>query len=299
MGVHSVKQHAAARSAKKQVSASPALTEGTTLHNSSVPVEEEQIGAPTKKQSDPSTKPKGHGILQPKSREIKLKQHWMVRLKMFLSQMFFQRDQLLAQIAEEPEFSEVDRSIGNFELPEEEWEEWKAGPGQPKDEYDLEEEDSKESDTQSIVGMLPKPSKNKKKAAVLLKRKHEDLDRGSDDDSEPEAKMSIDMKPPQINLYYSVCHPKGSQDKHQQQLQMTPMGFPPMMGTLFYPGGFMNPWSMQQAMGLYNGPQVSMLFHHASDKTPPAALTTAADTDINFPDVNNWVMYCDNHPKCS
>ncbi|KAF8232574.1 hypothetical protein L208DRAFT_1561941 [Tricholoma matsutake] len=79
---------------------------------------------------------------------------------MFLSQMFFQRDQLLAQIDKEPEFSEVDRSIGNFKLPEE-WEEWKAGPGQPKDEYDLEEEDSKE--------------------------KHEDLDCGSDGNSEPEA----------------------------------------------------------------------------------------------------------------
>jgi hypothetical protein len=27
-----------------------------------------------------------------------------------------------------------------------------------------------------------------------------------------------------------------------------PMGFPPMMGAPFYPGGFMNPWSAQQAM---------------------------------------------------
>ena len=29
---------------------------------------------------------------------------------------------------------------------------------------------------------------------------------------------------------------------------MPPMGFPPMMGTPFYPGGFMNPWPVQQAM---------------------------------------------------
>jgi hypothetical protein len=63
------------------------------------------------------------------------------------------------------------------------------------------------------------------------------------------------MKPPQINLYNSVRHSKGSQDKYQgqPQTQMMPMGFPPMMGTTFYPGGFMNPWSMQQAMGLNNG----------------------------------------------
>ena len=66
--------------------------------------------------------------------------------------------------------------------------------------------------------------------------------------------VSIDMKPLKINLYNSVHHPKGSQDKHpsQQQPQMMPMGFPLMMGP-FYPGGFMNTWSMQQAMGLNNG----------------------------------------------
>ena len=46
------------------------------------------------------------------------------------------------------------------------------------------------------------------------------------------------------------------------------------------------------------GPQASMPFHHASDKAP-LALTTAADMDINFPDVGDWVTYCDNHPKCS
>lgn len=112
---------------------------------------------------------------------------------------------LLAQIAKEPEFSEGDRSTGNFELPDEEWEEWKARPGQHKDEY--EEEDSEESDTQSIVtatttasraskppsgphvsvSVLPKPGNNKMKAAGRSKRKHEDLDCGSDGDSEPEA----------------------------------------------------------------------------------------------------------------
>jgi hypothetical protein len=62
--------------------------------------------------------------------------------------------------------------------------------------------------------------------------------------------VSIDTKPPQINLYHSICH-RGSQDKHQPQPQMMPpMGFPPMMGANFYPSPFMNPWSM---MG--QGPQ--------------------------------------------
>jgi hypothetical protein len=56
-----MRQCAAVRSAKRQASASPAPTAGTTLRNSSVPVEEEQIGAPTKEQSNPLTKPRGRG----------------------------------------------------------------------------------------------------------------------------------------------------------------------------------------------------------------------------------------------
>jgi hypothetical protein len=63
--------------------------------------------------------------------------------------------------------------------------------------------------------------------------------------------VSIEAKPPQLNLFQSVRHNRGSQDRHQQQTQMPmmPMGFPPaMMGANFYPGGFMNPWSVQQSM---------------------------------------------------
>ena len=59
--------------------------------------------------------------------------------------------------------------------------------------------------------------------------------------------VSIEKKPPQINLYNSIRHARG--DKHQQQSQMMPpMGFPPMMGPSFYPSGYMNPWPIQQAM---------------------------------------------------
>ena len=67
--------------------------------------------------------------------------------------------------------------------------------------------------------------------------------------------VSIDKKPPQINLYNSVRHSRGSwglQDAYQQQMMPLPglsMGFPPMMGAPFYPSGFMNPWSIQQVTG--------------------------------------------------
>jgi hypothetical protein len=37
---------------------------------------------------------------------------------------------------------------------------------------------------------------------------------------------------------------------------------------------------------------------HPSNETPPAP-TTVADTDINFPDVGDWVKHCDCLPKRS
>ena len=131
--------------------------------------------------------------------------------------------------------------------------------------------------------------------------------------------ISIDTKPPQINLYNSVRHAHGSQDKHQQQPQMMPpMGFPPMMGAPFFPSGFMNPWQIQQAMmGQASGQELAgfgvnnSMFNHifatydtllftvtaglnphigAPSKATPAA---ASDADITFPDAGDWAMYCD------
>jgi hypothetical protein len=95
---------------------------------------------------------------------------------------------MLAQIAEEPEFDEADRSIGNYEFHDEEWESWKVGPDEYEDEY----EDGSDSDgTQST--RIPKPSlgrhgnkkpskprKGKTKAATgRSKKRCQDLD--SDD----------------------------------------------------------------------------------------------------------------------
>jgi hypothetical protein len=62
--------------------------------------------------------------------------------------------------------------------------------------------------------------------------------------------VSIDKKPSQLNLYNAVRHTHGSKDKHQQQSQMMPMGFPPMIGapSPFYTGGFMDPWAIQRVM---------------------------------------------------
>jgi hypothetical protein len=60
--------------------------------------------------------------------------------------------------------------------------------------------------------------------------------------------VSIDKKPPQINLYNSARHSRSSQDRHQAPTMMPGLPgagpvIPPMMGAPFFPGGFMNPWS--------------------------------------------------------
>lgn len=134
--------------------------------------------------------------------------------------------------------------------------------------------------------------------------------------------VSIEEKPPQINLYNSTRNSWGS---HQQQPQVTPpLGFPQMMG---YPNAFMNPWMIPQATmasmgqaGLgsiggmfldvvmsYNcsmfdvrhsaaGPQALHPNHPTSN---PAAPPTVDTDDIIYPDVSDWAIYCDMHPKRS
>ena len=143
--------------------------------------------------------------------------------------------------------------------------------------------------------------------------------------------VSIDEKPPQINLYNSTRNSRGSQQ--QQPQVMPPLGFPPMMG---YPNAFMNPWmigglpqatmaSMGQAgqgsiggiAGMflevvvsYNfsmfdvrhsaaGPQVHHPNHPTSNPADPAAPPAVDTDDTIYPDVSDWALYCDKQPKCS
>jgi hypothetical protein len=113
---------------------------------------------------------------------------------------------MLAEIAEQPEFDDADRSIGNYDFHDEEWDSWKAGPVECEDEFDSEDEsDNSESDeTGSIVTMIranraptkppsrqssvdafSKPA-NKLKAARGSKRKCKDLNHDLDGDSDLE-----------------------------------------------------------------------------------------------------------------
>ena len=57
---------------------------------------------------------------------------------------------MLARIAEEPEINEADRSIGDYQLHDSEWESWKAGPGIHEDEYEPEAKSESDS-ARSIV----------------------------------------------------------------------------------------------------------------------------------------------------
>jgi hypothetical protein len=117
---------------------------------------------------------------------------------------------LLAKIVEEePEIEEADRSIGNYEFHDEEWDSWKAGPVELEDEFEddvCDDSDSESDETRSIMSLmsatrtkasrtLTKPrsrheSSTKKPKAGGKRRKHKDpspdLDSDSDGDSEPQ-----------------------------------------------------------------------------------------------------------------
>ena len=117
---------------------------------------------------------------------------------------------MLAQIAEEPEFDEADRSIGNYDFHDEEWESWKAGPAKYEDEYEggAGGHGSKSDGTQSVAtatgtrtvrlppwrrNKLSKPQTSKPKAAGV-KRKHWDWDLNSDGNTEPDSESEVESE---------------------------------------------------------------------------------------------------------
>jgi hypothetical protein len=62
---------------------------------------------------------------------------------------------MLAEIAEQPEFDDADRSIGNYDFHDEEWDSWKAGPVECEDEFDSEDDDDETSAKhKSVLGYL-------------------------------------------------------------------------------------------------------------------------------------------------
>ena len=118
---------------------------------------------------------------------------------------------MLAQIAEEPEFDEADRSIGNYNIQDNEWESWKAGPAEYDDEYEvgLGSDSDGSHGTQSAAttagtgftrlppwrrNKLSKPQTVKTKAAGGLKRKHLDQNIDSESDTEPDSESEMESE---------------------------------------------------------------------------------------------------------
>ena len=113
---------------------------------------------------------------------------------------------ILAQIAKEPEYSEADRSIGDYNLHNEEWELWKSGPERCDDEYEVASASDSDDETQSLATAatlaanmrLPperhtsKLSKSQISKTKELKRKHRDLDPDSDDDAESDSESAVE-----------------------------------------------------------------------------------------------------------
>ena len=113
---------------------------------------------------------------------------------------------MLAQIAEEPEYSEADRSIGDYNFHNEEWELWKSGPERCDDEYEVASASDSDDETQSLATAatlaantrLPpgrhtsKLSKSRISKTKGSKRKHRDLDPDSDDDAESDSESAVE-----------------------------------------------------------------------------------------------------------
>jgi hypothetical protein len=240
MGARVARQRAASRSAKKRASASPAPVEGSTL----APVGEKRVSALTKEQpslltnlkvvptrksrgacknpAETAPAPTGTGTTQTADNSDRNllaedKQDFPetvpddnVEVKSMVPERRAREGftALLAQIVEEPEFSDADRSIGNYQFQDEEWEKWKAGPGEPKDEYEV---GSDSDGTQSVattstrfpeqplgrhasIKKLSKPQTGKTKATGLTggsKRKYLNLDLDSDSDTEPDPESEV------------------------------------------------------------------------------------------------------------
>jgi hypothetical protein len=114
---------------------------------------------------------------------------------------------MLARIAEEPEINEADRSIGNYQLQDSEWESWKAGPGIHEDEYEVESESDEArsiatatTNTRFVkppvgrhesINKLSKCQTGKTKATGGSKRKHQDLDIDLDADTDSDSELEV------------------------------------------------------------------------------------------------------------
>jgi len=237
MGARVAKRRAASRAAKKRkpTTKSQATTEGTTSretsHVTSAPVDEEQAAASacqevqvTEEQPGMTSSLKGRsrktvpgqekaptqairateGTKKDPPSKVKAVEQDMAETVPDSDIVLPERrararfTTLLANITEEAEVLEADRSIGNYQFEDEEWDLWRAGPVERDDEF--EEDDSDESDDSdgtkrtagraaskppSHVGAPSKPNPKKSKVAGKSKRKREDPDSDSaDSDSE-------------------------------------------------------------------------------------------------------------------
>jgi hypothetical protein len=135
MGASAAKKRAAARSAKKRKSASPAITAQTSARNTPAPVaqDEKQGSIATTEVMEQPGPALGQAVLP--ERQARGRHGYS--------------NTMLSQIVEEPEYGDADRTIGNREVPDEKWHNWKAGPVECEDEFESEDDISDESDSES------------------------------------------------------------------------------------------------------------------------------------------------------
>ena len=136
MGASAAKKHAAARSAKKWKFASPAITAQTSAHNTPALVaqDEEQGSIATTEVMEQPGPALGQAVLPERQAQG----------------CHGYSNTMLSQIVEEPEYGDAaDRTIGNREVPDEKWHNWKVGPVECEDEFESEDDISDESDSES------------------------------------------------------------------------------------------------------------------------------------------------------
>ena len=155
MGASAAKKRAAARSVKKQKSASPAITAQTSVRNAPALVaqDEEQGSIVTIEVMERPGPALGQAVLPEQQAQG----------------CHGYSNTMLSQIVEKPEYSDADRTIGNCEVPDEKWHNWKAGPVECEDEFESEDDISNESDSESGETKSIRSATKKKATRPLTK----------------------------------------------------------------------------------------------------------------------------------
>lgn len=226
MGARVARERAASRSAKKRASASPAPAEG----NPSAPVNKKKVSALTVVITEAEPNPLTNFKVVPTRKTRSAGQNPSAETAPLTTPETAPDDDtediprperrsregftaILTQIVEEAEFDEADKSIGNYECRDSEWESWKAGPAGYGDEYEASFGSASDSDEAQSVATaatntrFTKPPLASERHASITKltklqtkatrtggskRKHQDLDVDSNGDTEPDSEPEVE-----------------------------------------------------------------------------------------------------------